>query len=156
MAGKYSLGVLPLDVGALDRAGGIYQWIINWWGCQPLIKLDHVGCFTRGKGSESYIGSPLLAEMETSMHMIAESRHNRPYVLHIIVCPRFMTHFWRKVLRKYTNLMFTIPTGLSVWPNNFHETFYTSLILPIIRRRNLKGPWVVEESQLYGSCMESF
>ena len=36
---KKTLYILPLYIGLLDRAGKIYKWIINWWGCQPLIKV---------------------------------------------------------------------------------------------------------------------
>ena len=43
MAGKDHLEMLTLDVEALNRAGGLKQLIRNWQGCQPLIKLDHLG-----------------------------------------------------------------------------------------------------------------
>ena len=58
MAVKYPLEMMPLKVVELDRAGRVDQWIKHWWGCQPLIKLDHVGCLTQGQGSESYLWVP--------------------------------------------------------------------------------------------------
>ena len=77
--------MLTLDVGELVRAGDLDKWIINWWGCQPLIKLDHMGWFTQDKGLEIYLWSPPPAEIETYMKMITEERHKRPYVFHTIV-----------------------------------------------------------------------
>ena len=89
------------------------------------------------------------------MDIIAESRHKRPYVSHIIVCPQLMTHLWSKAFIKDAELMFAIPTGLSVWPNTYHESLCISLILPIIRGRKRKGPWVIRGIQLSIYCMES-
>ena len=43
MSLKYHLEMLPRYVGAWDILGGIDKWIRNWWGCQPLIKLYHMG-----------------------------------------------------------------------------------------------------------------
>ena len=94
MTVKYPLGVLPLDVVALDRYFGCDKWIRYWWGCKSLIKLNHVVWFTQGHSSEGYMWSPPLATMETSMDMIKEASHNRPYVFHVIVFLWFMIHLW--------------------------------------------------------------
>ena len=133
---KYILEMLPLDVGALDRAGGIDQWIRYWWVYQQLIKLDHVHWFTQGNGSEGYMWFPTLDEMETSMDMITEAIHNSSYLLHVIVCPLLMTHLWRKALSKGANYMFAIPTGLPVFTNIFNEPLCIVLVLTIIKRSN--------------------
>ena len=92
--------------------------------------------------------------METSRKIIKEASHKGPYVLHIIVCPRLMTYWWRKALRKDSKLMFTIPTGFYVWPNMCHDTLYIYLITPATRRSNWKGQWIIREKPtvhfLYG------
>ena len=51
---------------------------------------------------------------DSHVEMIAESRNKMPYVLHITLCLRLMTHLWRKGLSKFAEHMFSIPTGLSV------------------------------------------
>ena len=51
MAGKCTLEILPLNVRALDILGRLKQRIRNYWGCQPPIKLDQVGWFTKVQGS---------------------------------------------------------------------------------------------------------
>ena len=140
MAEKCRLEMLPPYIGALYKAGGIEKWIRNWWGRQPLIKLYHVGWFTQGKVSGSYSWSPPPAAMKTAREIIAEARHKKPYVWHRIFFPLSIKHLRRKYLMKDTHLMFTIPKNLSVWPTTFHDTLYITLILPIIRRSNWKGP----------------
>ena len=67
MYGKYTLDMLPLDIGTFYIVDGINQWIRNWWRYQPLIKLDRVGWFTKGQVSEIYLWSPPLAALETDM-----------------------------------------------------------------------------------------
>ena len=93
--------------------------------------------------------------METAVEIIVEERQNRSYVSHIIMCSRLMTQFLRKALRKDADLMFTTHTGFSIWCNSCHETLCIYLILPIIRRINWKGPWVIRGSQLSGDCTDS-
>ena len=59
------------------------------------------------------------------------------------------------MLSKDSDLMLAIPEGLPIWPNNCHEPFSISLILPVIRIINYKGPWVIQGIKLSSSYMES-
>ena len=101
--------MLPLDVGSLDILYGIETWIRDWWGCQTLIKLDHMGWFTQGKISENCLWSPPLTAIDTAMEMILGARYERPYVSYIIVCPHLITHLCRNFLIKDAGIMFNIP-----------------------------------------------
>ena len=154
MSVKDTLDVLPMGIGALDRVGRLYQWTKHLWGCQPLMKLDHVGWFTQGHVPEGYLWSPPPVSMETAMEMFVEASHMRPYILHLIVCPIFMIHLWRKALRKDTILIFTLPIGLYVWPKTFHKPLCITVVLPIISRSNLKVLCFIQGSQLSGACMD--
>ena len=154
IAVKYHLDMLPLDVGALHRAIRLEKWIRNWWGCQPLVKLYHVGCFAEGKVSEIYLWSPSPAAMDTAMEMIPEASQNRPYVLHIIFFLCLMKNFWRKALKKDSDFIFNTFTWLSVWPNTCHDPLCIAIIVPVISRIHWKGPWVVRGSELSEAFME--
>jgi hypothetical protein len=65
-----------------------------------------------------------------------------------------MTAYWRKMLRKVVDAMFTIPVGCSIWPSLMHEPLVVALICPLLSSRpwRVRGsPWMVElESLLRG------
>ena len=65
-----------------------------------------------------------------------------------------MTHLWSKAFSKDTVLIFTIPTGLPVWPNTCHDPLCIDHILPVIRRSNWKVPWVIRGIQPSSAYMK--
>ena len=101
-----------------------------------MIKLEHQGCFTQGHGLEGYLWYPPSEAIEAAMEIFMEARHKRIYVSHVTICPRLMTHIWRNVLGKDAELIFTIPVGLHVFPNTFHETLCIYIILTITTEIN--------------------
>ena len=97
---------------------------------------------------------PPPAAAAVAVEMLAEAKLKRPSTAHVIVIPRLMTHLWRKALRRDADLFFDVPVGTSLWHTNMHEPLTVFLILPIIRRRQWRGPWVLQGSHLAGTAQK--
>lgn len=147
LLGRDPLQYVPLDKGALERSGGaVEEWIRSWWGGGNLVTLRPEGWFREAHGHGAFLWSPPPAAMETALEMLAEARHKRPYSAHVVVVPRLMTHLWRKQLGKDADLMVTAPVGLPFWESNQHEPLILAILLPVVRRKDWKGPWVFRGS----------
>ena len=69
---------------------------------------------------------------------MCEAKH-LPATSHIFVCPAVMTAYWRKMLGKIADTMFTIKAGTSLWPSNMFEPLTIAFIKPLLS----KSPWKV-------------
>jgi hypothetical protein len=51
------------------------------------------------------------------------SRHKRPGLTHIFICPCLMSHLWRKHSFNTADITFALPAGfrLAVWPDLMFE-----------------------------------
>ena len=47
---------------------------------------------------------------------------------------------------KQSELLFNVPVGIFFWDMEEHEPMIVALFLPIIYRRNWKGPWKIKVS----------
>ena len=86
------------------------------------------------------------AGMGVALECLAEARHKRPHVAHIIMAPWLMTHMWRKQIGKDADLLFTVPVGVPFWGKHQHEPLIVCLLLPVVKRRNWRGPWIIRGS----------
>jgi hypothetical protein len=147
MAGIDPLSFLPLGLDANERSKGkVEEWVRSWWGTQPLLSLSPEGWFEEGQGSTPCLWMPPPAGMEVALECLAEARHKRPHVAHVVVAPRLMTHMWRKQIGKDADLLFTVPVGVPFWEKHQHEPLIVCLLLPVVKRRNWRGPWIVRGS----------
>jgi hypothetical protein len=93
MVGRNPLSYLPLSLNANERSTGkVEEWVRGWWGAQPLLTLDAEGWFTKGQGSTSCLWMPPPTGMEVALELLAEARHKRPHVAHVVVALQLMTH----------------------------------------------------------------
>jgi len=105
---------------------------------------------------QCFLWHPPPAAAGAAVEQLSFSRHKRPDLLHMFVCPRLLTQMWRKQLLKVADLVFTLPVGSrpNMWPASMYEPLVIGLVLPFlpvfpwIRRRT---PTLLEvESQLRG------
>jgi hypothetical protein len=149
MAGRNPLSYLPLSLNANERsAGKVEEWVRSWWGPSPLLTLDAEGWFTHGQEVTPCLWMPPPTGMEVALELLAEARHKRPHVAHIVVAPRLMTHLWRKQIGKDTDVLFTVPVGVPFWEKRQHEPLIVCLLLPVVQRRNWRGPWTFRGSNI--------
>jgi len=65
-----------------------------------------------GSQSTVYLWTPPPAAAFLALEQLSYARLKRPHLAHIVVCPRLMTAYWRKLLHKQSDLVFTLPCGV--------------------------------------------
>jgi len=61
---------------------------------------------------------------------LSSSRHKRPHLNHVFICPRLFTQYWRKCLYKVADIILELPPGtIPEWPVNMHEPLLVALTL---------------------------
>ena len=72
------------------------------------------------------------AAADAAVEQLGLSRHKRPNLAHLFVCPRLMTQLWRKRLYKIADVVFYIPAGRlpGVWPSSRFEPLVVGLFVP--------------------------
>ncbi len=80
---------------------------------------------------------PAPATADAALEQLAKVTHKHPNHMHLIVIPRLMTFMWRKMLKKISDLVFTIPAGSDIWPLTHFEPLIVGICLPLSRH----PPW---------------
>ena len=93
--------------------------------------------------------------MTTVMEMFFEDRLAHPFVPHVFVVPRLMTHQWRKALSKDADLLFTVPCGFAFWSKDMHEPLIVAVVLPCSFVDGYHGPWVAQGTAPF-EALENF
>ena len=73
---------------------------------------------------------PIIADV--ALEYLRTSLHRRPQLCHIFVCPKLVTHKWRKNLLKSCDLSFYIDTGPNFWSGDMHESLLIGIYLPLL------------------------
>jgi len=151
MAGQSILSFIPLHESALDHQVALLPWIRTWFpdpGVQPLTP---EGWYTTGQGwgadaytsegywypvpstTPAYLWAPAPAAASAAVDALALSRFKRPSLLHVFLCPRLMTHLWRKKLFKVADVVLDLlPRPCAVWPACMHEPLLLAFVFPIL------------------------
>jgi len=80
------------------------------------------------------------AAADVAVEQLSFSRHKRPDLIHVFICPRLMMQHWRKRLHKISDVLFNIPVGAQedLWLADMHEPLVVGLILPFLS----VSPWL--------------
>jgi hypothetical protein len=98
---------------------------------------------------------PPPAAMTTVVELFAEDRLAHPFVPHVFLIPRLMTHLWRNTLGKDTDLTLNIPPCFDFWPPEMHEPLILMIVLPCSYVPDYFGPWVAKGTPTFTS-LESY
>jgi hypothetical protein len=144
MAGRDFLSLLPLNKGAIDLSSSLPMWIreylpgrLDWDVLTPL------EWFTKSHSNGHFIWAPPPAIADVALEQMCESFLIRPWNAHVFICPAHMTYWWRKQLRKVSDLVFTIPVGGRMWSKSLHEPLVFALTCPLLAY----SPWRVSRSK---------
>jgi hypothetical protein len=79
------------------------------------------------------------AAADVAVEQLSFSRHKRPDLIHVFICPHLMTQRWRKRLYKISDVLFNIPVGAQedLWSADMYEPLVVGLILPFLS----VSPW---------------
>ena len=147
MAGCDPLSFVPIGQNALTRAGlrALRGWVDGWWnkwlGTQLTLLTPDLW-FQLWNVPGPRFWAPPPAAMEAVMEVFNEDHLAHPWIPHVFVIPRLMTHLWRKLLGKDADLMFTLEVGDHFWSRRQHEPLIVAVVLPFAHRTRYFGPWV--------------
>jgi len=162
MIHQHMLQFVPLHLSACDRCPCLLPWIQDWWPTPPVSPLTPTDWFERGYGlcgshrdscgvwmpHESaetwFLWAPAPAAALTALHEFGISRHKRPHLAHVFICPRLFTQKWRKRLHNLADIVLELPAGRRPhWPSSMHEPIIIALILPF----STVFPWQLRQSK---------
>lgn len=119
LQGHPFLDFVPLHESAMTRSSGIQPWCLSWLPpSSSLLPLRPEDWYGKGHGilggtrnpdglwvptianpkTHMFLWAPPPAAADVAVEQLGLSRHKRPDFLHIFICPRLMTHLWRKRL----------------------------------------------------------
>jgi hypothetical protein len=162
--GAVPLSFVPFHLGANERSEGkVLSWVTSWWqdksglpwGQAPLTLLSPNDWFQLSKSYSPRLWCPPPAAMTEVLEMFSEDRLAHPFVPHVFVVPRLMTHLWRKALSKDADLMVTLNTNHPFWNSTQHEPLLLCIVLPCSPTNNYFGPWVAKGAPGF-STLESY
>jgi len=151
MAGQSMLSYIPLHEDAFQRHPPLLPWVRTWFPSPNITPLAPDDWYTLGHGWEadgrtqegfwfpvtastgSYLWSPAPAAASAAVDELSISRLKRPHLMHVFLCPRLMTHMWRKKLFKVADLVLELPPGCNAaWPASMHEPLLLAFVLPFL------------------------
>jgi hypothetical protein len=155
LQGHPFLDFVPLHESAMTRSSGILPWCLSWLPpSTSLLPLRPKDWYGKGHGilggtrnpdglwvptianpkTHVFLWAPPPAAADVAVEQLGLSRHKRPTFLHIFICPRLMTHLWRKRLYKLADLVFSIPAGYrtGLWSMNMYEPLTIGILLPFL------------------------
>ncbi len=156
MGGAPMLSFVPLHLSAFERHAPIKTWVTSWAGTNVEF-LSPKDWFTRGHdhdGGEihadgfwrpkvvpgSFVWSPPPAAADVALEELRKARIKRQQSSHIFICPRIFTPQWLKQLYKVSDLVFVLPVGTIMWPDEMFEPCLIGLTFPFIRCK----PWQIQ------------
>jgi hypothetical protein len=155
MKGQPLTEFIPLHLDAVARSSGIVPWCSSWiLDTSQLHLLTPTEWFSVGHGIRSwtpnldhiwapsfypadqnvFLWAPPPAAAQVAMEQLSFARLKRPSLAHIFICPRLMTHLWRKQLYKVADVVFTLDAGRrpNVWSAPMFEPLVLGIILPYL------------------------
>ena len=144
MEGSNFLKLLPLNETALERQLNLRSKISGWvpvgeWRFATTKDWFHEvfkvpkGGFTKG----GWIWTPSPALAKVAVEQMCEVKHMHPSSKHIFICPSLMTGYWKRMLGKVADSMFTFKAGSSLWHADMHEPLTIAFVSPLLSRK----PW---------------
>ena len=152
LSGQSMDSFIPINKGAHIRCENLTGWINTWTRPEAVTPLTEKEWLWEGHGlsqemwkncdgiqfpvrnttKHTYLWCPAPAIAAVALEELRKSRHKRPDLTHIFVCPKLMTPLWRKHLLKTCCLSFYVDPGLSHWPDSMHESLLIGIYLPYL------------------------
>jgi hypothetical protein len=151
MSGAPMSSFVPLHLSAVERSTHLLPWLQSWTLLPDLVPLSPEQWYTLGHGIDggsynkeycwfpavssqtSFLWTPPPAAAYAATDELALSRHKRPHLRHLFICPRLCTHMWRKKLYMTADVVLELPPRpLPPWSTLMHEPLILAFVLPLI------------------------
>ena len=162
LAGKGMLSFIPIAKPCHLRSPSLLRWVRGWileptiqpltemqWLWEghglkhtPWTNLDGMEFPIRDTKLTTCLWCPAPSIASVALEEIRKSRHKRPDLLHIFICPKLMTPLWRKHLLKTCCLSFYVDCGVPHWPSEMHESLLIAIYFPYLHCY----PWTYRRS----------
>ena len=150
MAGGRMLKYLPFNLSAFERSPELKWFVKSWvtnsdkwefittegWFDDLFNHHDENGKFDAHSMAWIWAPPPVIAQ--AAVEQLCEAKHLFPASSHIFVCPAVMTAYWRKMLGKVSDTMFTVKAGSCFWKTEMYEPLTIAFIKPLLSVRPFK------------------
>ena len=155
MKGDDLLKFLPFSKLALERfpplQSVIKSWTEKFGDFEFTTPADWFDSVFNHKGldgtldadSKCWVWTPSPCSAQVAIEQMCKMKHIFPYSSHVFVCPAVMTAYWRKILGKISDTMFTIKAGSFIWPSDMYEPLTIAFVKPFLS----KSLWKVGQLQ---------
>jgi hypothetical protein len=163
MAGEDMLAFVDLGRSAVERHPPLLAWVRTWTGRAALTPLTPEGWFEEGhgivggtrdhnnvwmpvygKGGRMFLWSPPPAVADVAWEELLKARHKRTDTFHVLLVPRIMNPWWRRLFHKACDLSFVLSPGSPFWPSGMFEPLWVGILLPFVKHR----PWCLKRAPL--------
>jgi hypothetical protein len=163
MTGQSMLSFVDLAKTAVERRPPLLAWIIGWIGRENLEPLTLEGWFVEGhRISGGYLDGHKVwmpsHEAKNGLHLWApqppvadaalkellKAQHKRTNTFHVVVIPRLMSPWWRRLFNKACDFAFVVSPGPTFWPAGMHEPLLVGIVLPF----SIHRPWCFKRAPL--------
>ena len=111
-----------------------HEWIqICRWQQQKIGSIKY-----SDKPNNIYLWNPSLVLAKVVVEELCKAKHLFPCLQYIFIYPSLMTWYWREILRKVADLLFTFKSYSYVWNSNTYELLTIAFIKPLLNRPPLK------------------
>ncbi len=163
MAGEDMLTFVDLSRSAVECSSPLLGWVHSWTSCSHLEPLSPKGWFKEGHGitegvldrhkvwmpthckkNQMFFWAPPPAVSDATLEELLKARHKRTDLFHVVVIPRLMTPWWRRLFNKACDFSFIVSSSTSFWPADMFEPLWVEVILPFSHCR----PWSLKQAPL--------
>ena len=170
MAGADMLTFVDLSKNAIERHPPLLDWIRSWADDPQLVArrgrlepLTPEGWFEEGHGIQGgqkdghgiwipkheapynlHLWAPPPAAADAMLEELLKARQKRTDTFHVIVIPRLMAPWWRRLFNKVCDFSIVVSPNVSFWPCTMYEPLWLGIILPFCKHR----PWSFKRAPL--------
>ena len=158
----YSLFV-DLGQTAVDRHPPLLDLVRSWTNRPRLEVLTPEGWFEEGHGitggkhnahkiwmpahgpaGQLYLWAPQPPVADAALEQLLVARHKQTDSFHVIMIPRLMTPWWRRLFLKASDFTFVVSPGSPFWPSDMFESLWVGIVVPFTHYR----PWCFRRALL--------
>jgi len=131
MNGEPMRSFVPLHLSAFERSKSLRQKCETSLAALNLKFLKPKEWFEEFHTFGNFVWTPPPAATMVAVELLNKARHKRPESLHIVLVPRLMTGYWRRMLTRTSDFCFRISCEDSWSLKEQHEPLLCFLCLPL-------------------------
>ncbi len=163
MAGQDMLSFIDLACSTVKRHPSVLTWVHSWTDRPKLEPLTPEGWFEEGHGfvggtrdsrkiwrpthkprNGLHLWAPPPLVVDSAHEELLKACHKRMDTFHVVLIPRLMAPWWRKLFNKACNFTFVVSPGAVFGPTDMYEPLWVGILLPF----SIHRPWSFKRAPL--------